>query len=455
MSPLTAPEIALQIERLNSLYHLALALNQAETIQEIYTVALDGIKQALQTSRVAVLVPNSDGIPRYRASIGISDRYQKIVETHLESLNQPLNDKTVVIPNVEEKDGIELLDELREQEGIKATASFPLRYQGKSLGKIIVYYDDSHKFTSEEIKLAKTIATYIATVITRKQSEVALQQSYQQLADTNIELAKATQLKDEFLTNMSHELRTPLNAILGLSEGLLEESYSGALNDRQRRVIATIKSSGRHLLDLINDILDLAKIESGKIELHITPVSVAHLCDSSLAIVKQLADKKTVQLDTQISTETNTILIDERRMRQALINLLSNAVKFTSEGGQVTLTVQPDSTRQYICFSVIDTGIGIAPEHIPQLFQSFVQIDSRINRQYPGTGLGLVLVRRIVELHDGNITLESEVGQGSQFTIYLPWRQPNSGQRNLEVNSLSNLLPLSRFLDNCRLGGST
>ncbi|KAM3106631.1 GAF domain-containing sensor histidine kinase [Phormidesmis sp. 146-33] len=436
MSPLTAPEIVLQIERLNSLYHLALALNQAETIQDIYTVALDGIGRTLQTSRVAVLVPDADGIPRYQASIGISDRYKQIVEAYLESLNEPLNDKTVLISNSEEKHGVGLLDELRENEGIKATASFPLRYQGKNLGKIIVYYDAFHEFAPEEIKLAKTIATYIATVITRKQSEIALQQSYQQLADANIELAKVTQLKDEFLTNMSHELRTPLNAILGLSEGLLEESYSGALNDRQKKAITTIKHSGSHLLDLINDILDLAKIESGKIELHLTPVSVHHLCDSSLAIVKQLADKKTVRLVTQISTETNAISIDERRMRQALINLLSNAVKFTPEGGQVTLTVQPDSIHQHICFGVIDTGIGIAPEHITQLFQSFVQIDSRVNRQYTGTGLGLALVRRIVELHDGIVTVESKVGQGSQFTIHLPWRQHDLGQCNPEVDSI-------------------
>lgn len=235
---------------------------------------------------------------------------------------------------------------------------------------------------------------------------------------------------------MSHELRTPLNAILGLSEGLLEESYGGVLSDRQKKAITTIERSGKHLLDLINDILDLAKIESGKIELQITSVSVQHLCNASLTFVKQMADKKKVRLITQISTETNTILVDERRMCQALINLLSNAVKFTPEGGQVTLAVQPDLARQHLCLSVSDTGIGIASENISKLFQSFVQIDSRLNRQYTGTGLGLALVRRIVELHDGVVTVESEVGQGSHFTIHVPYRQCNLGQCNLRSYNL-------------------
>lgn len=243
----------------------------------------------------------------------------------------------------------------------------------------------------------------------------------QELRQTNAELARATRLKDEFLANMSHELRTPLTAILGMSDVLMEE-FCGPLNERQRQYVAVIQQSGMHLLSLINDILDLAKIESGKLELQFSTVFVEALCESSLAFVKQIANKAGIQLNMRISPEVIEITVDELRIRQALINLLSNAVKFTPEGGQVTLEVKRDRVPQWIYVSVTDTGIGIAAEDISKLFQSFVQIDSGSSRQYSGTGLGLALIKKIVELHQGTVSVESVVGQGSCFTLRLPER---------------------------------
>ncbi|MBW4522054.1 MAG: PAS domain S-box protein [Scytolyngbya sp. HA4215-MV1] len=262
----------------------------------------------------------------------------------------------------------------------------------------------------------------------RKQAEEKLRQSHEQLIQTNAELMRATRLKDEFLANMSHELRTPLNAILGMSEGLLEEVF-GALNDAQKKAIATIERSGQHLLELINDILDLSKIESGKLELDISEVSIRSLCNNSLTFVRQMALKKNIRLTSQIATNVHSIQADDRRLRQVLINLLNNAVKFTPEGGAVTLEVNSriedhaDSLKASGCwleFAVVDTGIGIAPEYFPQLFQAFVQIDGKLNRQYNGTGLGLALVRQIVELHGGEVTVQSEPGCGSCFTVRIP-----------------------------------
>lgn len=268
----------------------------------------------------------------------------------------------------------------------------------------------------------------------RKAAKEQLQQSNRQLAAANAELARATQLKDEFLANMSHELRTPLNAILGLSEALQEAAF-GSLNTRQLRFVTTIEKSGRHLLELINDILDLAKIEAGKLKLETSFVNVQHLCYSSLALVKQQAMQKQIQIKTNISPQLDHIAVDELRMRQVLINLLTNAVKFTPEGGRIELEVHPEpcATPQEtpnalaydVCFSVSDTGIGIAPEHIEKLFQSFVQIDSRLNRQYNGTGLGLALVKKITELHSGRVSVSSELGQGSCFKVSVP-QQPES-----------------------------
>ncbi|HLO47032.1 MAG TPA: PAS domain S-box protein [Kamptonema sp.] len=267
----------------------------------------------------------------------------------------------------------------------------------------------------------------------------------QQLERTNAELIRATRLKDEFLANMSHELRTPLNAILGMTEGLQEEVF-GSVNESQIKALQTIEHSGEHLLELINDILDIAKIESGQMELECTSVSINHLCQSSLAFIKQLALKKGIQLEIKIPLYLPNLLIDERRIRQVLINLLNNAVKFTPNGGRITLEVSrhrgegemgrggdgemggfeslpsppSESPRNYLRIAIIDTGIGIAPENINKLFQPFIQIDSALNRQYAGTGLGLALVKRIVELHGGEVGLTSEVGVGSCFTIYLP-----------------------------------
>ncbi|MBD2483600.1 GAF domain-containing protein [Planktothrix sp. FACHB-1365] len=262
----------------------------------------------------------------------------------------------------------------------------------------------------------------------RKISQQQLIESNQELAISNEQLARATRLKDEFLANMSHELRTPLNAILGMSEALAEEIF-GPLNEKQQQAIETIASSGTHLLSLINDILDVAKIESGKIELESAPTSINELCESSLLFIKQQALQKRLQIQTEIPPNLPDLFVDQRRIRQVLINLLNNAVKFTSAGGRVSLTVkvefptETDFRSPSICFAVSDNGIGITPENQDKLFKPFVQIDSALNRQYAGTGLGLVLVKRIVEMHGGQLEVESTIGVGSCFSFRLPYQQ--------------------------------
>src|SRR4029077_14005260 len=177
----------------------------------------------------------------------------------------------------------------------------------------------------------------------------------------------ASSLKDEFLANMSHELRTPLNAILGMSE-VLEEGIHGPLNDRQRKSLRTIEESGRHLLELINDILDLSKIEAGKLELAIAPVGVRALCEASVRMVREHAAKRRIRLSTTIDPSLVTLIADDRRLKQILVNLLSNAVKFTPEGGAVGLDVSSSAEQNTVSFSVWDTGIGISAAGIDQLF---------------------------------------------------------------------------------------
>jgi len=246
------------------------------------------------------------------------------------------------------------------------------------------------------------------------------------LREANARLMHVALLKDEFLANISHELRTPLNAILGLSESLQEEVY-GALNENQSKALHKVETSGRHLLALINDILEITNIGAGRVTLELSPVAIDAVCQASLESVAQAALKRRiaviVNLDPSITApHSSFILADEHRLRQMLVNLLGNAVKFTSPGGKVGLEVTGDRRMQLLYFTVWDSGIGIAPADIKRLFQPFVQLDSRLARAYDGTGLGLALAYQIAELHGGHISVESEVGVGSRFLVTLPWQ---------------------------------
>ncbi len=270
-----------------------------------------------------------------------------------------------------------------------------------------------------------------------------LAQQHQQLAMTNEELSRATQLKDEFLTNMSHELRTPLNAILGMSEGL-QEGIFGIVNPAQIQAVKTIEHSSNHLLALIDDILDLAKIGANRIDLECQPTDICELCYSSLAFVKHQAISKQIRLQIQLPPQIPNISIDERRIRQVLINLLNNAVKFTPVGGHIALNVTIESdntTTSFIRLTVIDTGIGINHADLHKLFQPFTQVDTALNRQYNGAGLGLALVKGIVEMHGGSVLVRSEVGVGSQFIVDLPIPQ---AERDPNGNLLSPSLEFSQ-----------
>jgi PAS domain S-box-containing protein len=266
----------------------------------------------------------------------------------------------------------------------------------------------------------------------RQRAEAALQQERTMLAQrveertaelsaANAQLARAARLKDEFLASMSHELRTPLNAVLGISEALQENVY-GPLTDPQRQAVHSVEESGRHLLDLINDILDLSKIEAGKLHLEMEPMSVENVCQASLRFIKPEAHKKRLKLTASIDPAAAIITADMRRLKQILVNLLSNAVKFTPEDGAVGLQVTADTVQNAIHFSIWDTGIGIPSKKLSTLFQPFVQLDSKLSRRYSGTGLGLALVRRMAEMHGGSVSVESQPGQGSRFTVSLPWK---------------------------------
>ena len=258
-----------------------------------------------------------------------------------------------------------------------------------------------------------------ADITERKLAEEDLRRTLNELSIANSEL-EATRLKTEFLANMSHELRTPLNAILGLSEAMIEETY-GPLTPRQAKSMATIHGSGDHLLSLINDILDLSKIEAGKLELNPDHVVVREFCDSCIAFVRTQAMQKNIRVTFEHDDRIAPLWADPRRLKQVLVNLLINAVKFTPAGGHIGLTVAASSDGETIGFTVWDTGIGIAADDAAKLFRAFTQLDTGLARQQEGTGLGLALVAKLVELHGGSVSLESEPNKGSRFTVTLPF----------------------------------
>ena len=266
-----------------------------------------------------------------------------------------------------------------------------------------------------------------------------LERNNKTLALANAELTQTAKMKDDFLAMMSHELRTPLNAILGMTEALQEQIF-GTVTSEQKTALETIERSGTHLLALITDILDVAKMNAGTMFLEPTEISLASICQSCISLMRQEALKKSLQLHTHLPPSLPNVWGDEQRIRQVIINLLSNAIKFTPSGGQISLkltietvapigpvprfvghpSINPSPPTQWLHLAVSDTGIGIAPHFLSKLFEPFIQMDSALNRQYEGTGLGLALVKQIIELHDGQVKVTSEVGQGSCFTIVLP-----------------------------------
>jgi PAS domain S-box-containing protein len=291
---------------------------------------------------------------------------------------------------------------------------------------------------SERIKMQQVLEAERLSLAKRVEERTA------DLSIANLELAKAAQMKDEFLANMSHELRTPLTGILGMCEALNHVVY-GPLNEKQTVAVHHIEDSGTHLLALINDILDLSKVEAGKMELDIRPVSLEAVCQASQRLVKQSAQKKQLKISSAYASDIGYILADEKRLKQIIVNLFSNAVKFTPEGGSIGIEVRGDRAAGLIFIIVWDTGIGIKKKDLERLFTPFTQLDSTLARQFGGTGLGLSLVLRLVELHGGSVSVESQPDMGSRFTITLPWNEaPAEVEKNILYQQTTTSLPAIR-----------
>jgi signal transduction histidine kinase len=294
--------------------------------------------------------------------------------------------------------------------GIRSVIFAPVLWQGTGLGAIFVGREHVSSFSEKDIALLRTFCD---------QAAIAIQNArlFREIREKSAQLEVANRHKSEFLANMSHELRTPLNAIIGFSE-VLNERYFGELNEKQEEYVKDIHVSGRHLLSLINDILDLSKVEAGRMELDLSQFELKDAIDSALTLVKERAQRNGIRLGFESAAGLGEIHADERKVKQILVNLLSNAVKFTPSGGTVSVSARRNGTTAEI--AVADTGPGIAAEDHAAVFEEFKQVGSDSVRKAEGTGLGMPLSKRFAELHGGGIRLESAPGKGSTFTLYLP-----------------------------------
>ncbi|MEH1902717.1 MAG: ATP-binding protein [Nostoc sp.] len=417
-------------------------------LETAFKVITEKAANALEVERVGVWLFNSDvllyetlrgrqaqgktyGGLRQRTKLQCISLYERSKQRHSAGLERNLADypiyfqalaasHTITVTDTRTDPRVqELWNELLEQNNIVSLIDTELWVEGEVVGTVL-YEQIGIKRTWElsEQNFVSSIAEFVALtleVCDRKRAESALREA-KEVAEM------ANRAKSTFLKNISYELKTPLNSILEITESLQNKVY-GSGSEEQQQSLNMLESSGKNLLELINQILDLTDIESSKIELQLATTSIRGLCDSSLSFVKHLAFQKNIHLNLQIPEELEPIQVDERRIRQVFINLLTNAIKFTKEGGKVWIEVQPNSTNKYIFFSVVDTGIGMLSDDLFKLFQPFMQVENSSTRRSTGSGLGLVMVQKIVELHGGTVHAESQLGKGSRFTVKLPWKR--------------------------------
>ncbi len=412
-------ELTRSVTELRALGDVVQAVNSSLDLQQVLvTIVTHAVQLSHAKAGTIYELDESSGVFEPRANFGASDA---MVEALRESQIR-MGDTTVgkcaaervpvQLTDVGEGTGYQLRDLLL-REGIRSVLAVPLLREERVIGALVIRRGEAGEFPQPVVALLQTFAA---------QSVLAIQNArlFQEIREKGEELAAASQHKSQFLANMSHELRTPLNAIIGVTEMMLEDAHD-LKREGEVEPLDRVLRAARHLLALINDILDLSKVEAGKMELHLESFPVAPLVEDIIKTIQPLATKGGNEIVVNCPDDVGAIHADQTRVRQALLNLTSNANKFT-ERGKVTISVRrtAEDSGAWITMAVTDTGIGMTPEQVGRLFQEFVQADASTTRKYGGTGLGLAISRRFCQMMGGDITVESEVGRGSTFTIRLP-----------------------------------
>jgi signal transduction histidine kinase len=395
-------------------------------LQPVLQIVLDNARKLCDADRGTIFRPdekgrylplafsNAEGATVPGQSLEDAIRRQPIRADRSSATGRAIADGvTVHIPDVRADTAYRRLD-LSEASGYRSILAVPMLREGVPIGVLtLARTGEARPFADKQIELVTVFADQAVIAI----ENVRL---FREIQEKSAQLEVANKHKSEFLANMSHELRTPLNAIIGFSEVLSDRMF-GALNEKQADYMKDIHESGKHLLSLINDILDLSKIEAGRMDLELSNFDLPGALSNAMTLVRERAQRHAIQLSLDVDQRLGSFEADERKFKQIVVNLLSNAVKFTPDGGRVEVSAKLDT--DHVAIAVKDTGIGIAPEDHAAVFEEFKQVGRDYTRKAEGTGLGLALTRRFVELHGGEVRLESALGKGSTFTITLPIRQ--------------------------------
>ena len=399
------------------------AISQTRTVEEICDIALQALADGLGLSRSSILLYDSDNVMRFAAGRGISAEYRNVVEGHSPWRPDTPNPEPLVVPDVTLEPSLAAFLPIIESERIAAMAFIPLVSLGRVIGKFMLYYDEPHALSTNELQLVSLIAWQVAFAVERTRAEAQARRS-------EAAAEEASRLKDEFLATLSHELRTPLNAILGWVQML----QTGVVSpERLRHAIDVIGRNTNLQARLIDDILDVSRIISGKLEIEHAPVLIAPLIDTVVSGAMPAAQGKNIELVKTAPADLPVIDGDAKRLHQVLGNVLSNAVKFTPGGGRIDVRCACEGDA--IVIEVQDSGAGIAPEFLPYVFDRFRQADSRAIRRHGGLGLGLAIARHLIEQHDGEIRATSPgPGLGTTVHIRLPVSADGSDEATARVS---------------------
>src|SRR5574337_524653 len=428
--------------QLRHLHQLGVSMQEPLPLSERLNLILKGVHEVIGFDRIVLWLPDrEDSSLEMAAAVGLSSASGTVrvpISDEVPTLARAYRDRVEIIVDGKH----EVPPELRVQpphDKVTALRSrdfvvLPLISRRRSVGVLAADNAISQKPIAPQLDLLRVFASQAAVAIENAQL-------FREVEEANHQLARASRHKSEFLANMSHELRTPLNAILGFTELIIDEVY-GKVPDELRESIEDIHTNGRHLLRLINDVLDLSKIEAGQMQLHLGQYSIQSFIDSVISATRSLAAEKQLELVSRVEAGLPSAVSDSKRITQILMNLVGNAIKFTPAGGSIIVTARcvrvkecevpgarweeeeakPWNPGDQIEITVADTGIGIPAEELQSIFSEFRQVDSSITREYGGSGLGLSIAKRLVEMHGGSIWAESQVGKGSIFYFRIPLR---------------------------------
>jgi PAS domain S-box-containing protein len=404
------------IATLQLLYQMTDAVARETAVEEVYDIALRSLTWAVGAHRAAVLLFDEDGVLRFKAWHGLSDAYRAAVEGHSPWSPTTTDPQPIIVPDVSADPSLDSLRPALQAEGIQALAFIPLLGHGRLLGKFMVYFGTVAALDQEGLQIAQTVARHVAFTIERKRDDEARAALLRREQQARREAETANRAKDEFLAVLSHELRSPLNAIIGWLSILRRSPQDPRMAERAFEVI---DRNARVQVSLIDDLLDVSRIVSGRFKIEPAPVDLVVVATEAVETFATEATGKGVRLRTTVKASLLPVLGDRVRLHQIVANLVANSVKFTPAGGQIEVRIEQANDKARVV--VEDNGEGIDPEVLPHVFERFMQADSTTMRRHGGLGLGLTLVRHLVEAHHGQVEAESAgKGKGTKITVDLP-----------------------------------